>query len=172
MNLPSALVVKVSSLSIEDCIVELIYAAPMLKLKVKVNDEKLTYTLLDTRVEVNIITSELAREASLMVYPHLHMTLIAYEGEHRWFDSIYKDVEISVRGIYSINLVFIVLKVDQWLLLGQPFIWNTWLSQNPHEDSMYTTLWDPDYTQSVKAWVSSWDDTGIKYQKDIFLVGK
>ncbi len=55
----------------------------MPKLKVKVNDKKLTYALLDTRVEVNVITSELAREASLIVCPHLHMTLIVYRGEHQ-----------------------------------------------------------------------------------------
>ncbi len=35
---------------------------------------------------------------------------------------------------------------------------------------MYATLWDLDRTQSVEAQVSSWDDAGNKYQKDIFPV--
>ncbi len=75
-------VVRVSSLSIEEYIVKLVYVVSMPKLKVKVNDERLTYTLLDTRAEVNVMISKLAREAGLVVYPHLHMILIAYEGEH------------------------------------------------------------------------------------------
>ncbi len=83
MNLPSAPVVRVSSLDIKECTVELVYVTPMLKLKVKVNDEKLTYALLDTRAEVNVMTSKLAREASLVVYPHPHMILIVYRGEHQ-----------------------------------------------------------------------------------------
>ncbi len=81
-NSPLIPIVRVSSLSVKEHIAELVYAAPTLKLKVKFNNEKLTYTLLDTRAEVNIITSELAREASLVVCPHLHMILIAYRREY------------------------------------------------------------------------------------------
>ncbi len=83
MNLPLALVVKVSSFGINKYTVELVYAALMPKLKVKINDKKLTYALLDTRAKVNVITSELARKASLVVCPHLHIMLIAYRGEHQ-----------------------------------------------------------------------------------------
>ncbi len=83
MNLPLALVVKISSLGIKEHIGELVYIAPMLKLKVKVNDEKLTYALLDTGVEVNVITFKLAREASFTVCPYLYMILIAYRREHQ-----------------------------------------------------------------------------------------
>ncbi len=83
MNLLSVPVVRVSSLGIEEYTAELVYITPTLKLKVKVNDEKLTYALLDTGTEINVMTSELAREARLTVHPHLHMTLIAYGGEHR-----------------------------------------------------------------------------------------
>ncbi len=75
-------VVRVSFLGVEECIVELVYAAPTLKLKVKVNDKKLTYALLDTSAEVNIMTSELAREARLVVCPYLHIILISHGGEH------------------------------------------------------------------------------------------
>ncbi len=82
MNLPSVPVVRVTSLGIKKYTAELVYAAPMLKIKVKINDEKLTYTLLDTGAEINVITSELVREASLVICPHSHMMLIAYRGEH------------------------------------------------------------------------------------------
>ncbi len=82
-NLPLAPVVRVSSLGIKEHMAELVYAAPTPKLKVKVNDEKLTYALLDTGAEVNVITSELAREARLAVRPHPHMTLIAYGREYK-----------------------------------------------------------------------------------------
>ncbi len=81
MNLPLVLVVRVSSLGIKEYIVELVYATPMLKFKVKVNNKKLTYALLDTSTEINVMTSELAREARLVVHPHPYMTLIAYRGE-------------------------------------------------------------------------------------------
>ncbi len=122
MNLSSILVVRVSSLSIEEYTVELVYTTSIPKLKVKVNDEKLIYALLDTSTEVNVMTSELAREARLAVYPHLHMTLIAYSGECRQFNRVCEDVEISVGGVHSTNPIFIVSKADQRLLLGQPFI--------------------------------------------------
>ncbi len=83
MNLSLVPVVRVSSLGVEEHTAELVYAAPTPKLKVKVNDEKLTYALLDTGAEVNVMTSELAREARLVVRPYLHMTLIAHGGERR-----------------------------------------------------------------------------------------
>ncbi len=83
MNSPLMPIVRVSSLSVEECMAELVYTAPTLKLKVKVNDEKLTYALLDTGTEVNVMTSELAREAGLTVHPHLHMMLIAHGGERQ-----------------------------------------------------------------------------------------
>ncbi len=121
-NLPLAPVVRVSSLGVEERMAELVYTAPTPKLKVKVNDEKLTYALLDTGAEVNVMTSELAREARLVVRPHTHITLIAHSGERRRFDGVCEDVKISVGGVCSINPIFVISKADQRLLLGQPFI--------------------------------------------------
>ncbi len=117
-NLPLAPVVKVSSLGIKECTAELVYTAPTPKLKVKVNNEKLTYALLDTGAEVNVMTSELAREARLAVHPYSHMTLIAHSGECRRFNGVCEDVEISIGGVHSTNPVFVVSKADQRLLLG------------------------------------------------------
>ncbi len=113
IDLPASPIIKVSSLGVEEYTVELVYAAPTLKLKVKVNDKKLTYTLLDTSTKVNIIISKLAREARLIVHPYLHITLIAYRGEYWWFDRVCEDIEISIGGVHSINLIFVVSKVDQ-----------------------------------------------------------
>ncbi len=83
IDLLSISIVKVSSLGVEEHTVELIYVAPMLKFKIKVNDKKLIYALLDTSTEINVITSELVREARLVVHPYLHITLIVYSRECR-----------------------------------------------------------------------------------------
>ena len=57
--------VRVSSVGIHDRTEDLVYAAPTPKLKVKVNEGKLVDALLDTGAEVNVMTSELAKEVGL-----------------------------------------------------------------------------------------------------------
>ena len=81
-------------------------------------------------------------------------------------------MDIVIGGIRSTNPIFVVSRADQRLLLGQPFIRNTWLSQSPREDGMYATIWNTDRTKSVEARVATWDDTANWYQKDIFLETK
>ena len=81
--------------------------------------------MLDTGVEINVITIVLAERVGLAITPNLSLTIIRHRRKRRHFKGIYKDATIQIRGIILYTLIFVVVDADIPLILGQPFIYGT-----------------------------------------------
>ena len=77
------------------------FAATTPKVQVKVRSTYID-AMLDSRVEVNIITRSLANKARLTMWTNLILALKTILGDIRKFDGACEDIDISIGGITNI----------------------------------------------------------------------
>jgi gag-polyprotein putative aspartyl protease len=159
---------RVSSIGIGERTDEKLYAAATPKLKVRVNDETLVHAMLDTGAEINVMTSEVAKEAGLAIRANPKLALVSHAGDRRQFDGICEDVEIDIGGIKTYEPIFVVTSADHRLILGQPYIFSSKLTISAEEDGMYATIPSADKSKTIRIRVMKLEDAGNRVEKDIF----
>ena len=159
---------KVALIRIREYTDKKLYATTTPKLKVQVNNKILVYAMLDTRAEINVITSKVAKVARLAICINLRLTLVSHTSNRRQFDRICKDVEIDIGRIKTYKPIFVVTSIDHKLILGQPYIFSSKLTISAKDDSMYTTIPSADKSKTIQIWVIKLEDTRNQVEKDIF----
>ena len=106
--------------------------------------------MLNTRAEINIITSKVAKAARLAIYTNPRLTLVSHTGDRRQFDGICEDVEINIGGIKTYEPIFVVTNTDHRLILGQPYIFSSKLTISAEDNSMYATIPSADKSKTIQ----------------------
>jgi hypothetical protein len=84
--------------------------------------------MLDSGVEVNVITRDIVDKAGLTIRTNLMLVLKAVSGEYRRFDRACKDIEINIGNIANTQMVLVVDNIDHQMILGCPFFYDTKLT--------------------------------------------
>ena len=94
------------------------YKVKSLKLRVKLNVSKEIIVIINTNIEINVISKDLAALANLLVNPEARMSIIAVTGDKRALISVYKNVEVSVSRTLVLIYLFVVSGIKSQLILG------------------------------------------------------
>lgn len=89
------------------------------KVKVGFEDGSRVMTLLDTRVEMNIMTRELMEDATLAMRQGSKLDLISNTGQSCFFLGLCEDVEVVIGGLKTRYPIFVIETRDHDLVLGQ-----------------------------------------------------
>src|SRR5436309_3074363 len=117
-NNKSMIVVKVENASLQRD--KWTYVATTPKIYIKIGSVFVD-AMLDSSVEVNVITRSLVDKARLTIQTNLILVLKIVLGDTRRFDRAYKDVEVSISSIESIQTIIVIKNIDYKLILGCPF---------------------------------------------------
>ncbi len=118
--------------------------------KVKVcldNGSKVT-ALLDTGVEINVMTRELMEETNLAMKKGPKLELVSHLGHSRTFLGLCEDVEVAIGGLKTRQPIFVVETGDHELVLGQSFLNSVKFSQEYKPDGIFGTITHP-YTHQT-----------------------
>ena len=77
--------------------------------------------MLDSRVEVNVITRSLANKARLTMQTNLILVLKTILGDIRKFDKAYKDINISISSITNTQTIIVIKNINHKLLVRYLF---------------------------------------------------
>jgi|SRR6266487_2091508 len=141
---------KVALIRIGEYTDKKLYATITPKLKVQVNNKTLVYTILNTKAEINVITSKIAKAARLAIYTNSRLTLVSHTSDKRQFDRICKDIEIDIGGIKTYKPIFVITSIDHRLILGQPYIFSSKLTISAEDNGIYTTIPSADKSKTIQ----------------------
>ena len=81
--------------------------------------------MLNTRTKVNIITKELADQASLTIRTNIQIGIKAILGGLSKFARVCEDVEVNIRSIVNLQTILVIPNLAYYkLILGQPLVHN------------------------------------------------
>ena len=81
--------------------------------------------MLDTRAEVNVITKELADQASLTIRTNVQIGIKAMSGGLSKFARVCEDIEVNIRSIVNLQTILVIPNLAYHkLILGQPFVYD------------------------------------------------
>lgn len=161
-------VTRISSLGTRKHTEELFYSVATPKIKVRMNEKSLVQAIVNCGAEVSVITKEVAKKAKLPITPSLDLTLIEHRGEKKQFAGVCEYTSIQIGGIVVYAYIFVVKSADILLILGMPFIFNSWLSLIREGNARYAVIPDSDTEKAVRVRVLQEDDVGNCVRNQIF----
>ena len=93
-----------------------------LKVKVRLVDGSRVTAALDTGVEINVMTREVIGDADLAMQQEPKFELVSHTNHSRPFHGLCEDVKVSMGGLKTRYLIFIIEHRDVYLVLGQLFL--------------------------------------------------
>ena len=73
--------------------------------------------IINTRAEINIITSKVTKSIRLVIRPNPNLNIISHSNYRRGFISICKGAEVRIRGVTLYEPIFVVNNIDYELIL-------------------------------------------------------
>lgn len=94
----------------------------MAKTRIRLKNSINVTAVLDTDVEINVITREIMKDISLAIWQSLKLELVFHTGHNHLFLGFYEDVEVVIRGLKTRHPIFVVEYGDHDLVLDQFFL--------------------------------------------------
>lgn len=113
------------------------------KAKVCLGDSLKVTALLDTGVEINVMTRELMEDANLTMRQGPTLELVLHTGHSRPFLDFYEEVEAAIGRLKTRHPIFVIEAGDHDLVLGQPFLNSVKFSQEYKPDGIFGTITHP-----------------------------
>lgn len=95
------------------------YSMESTKAKVRLKYGFTVTVLLDTIVEINVITKVLMEDTNLAIRQKPKLELVSYKSHSRFFPSLYEDIEIAIEEFKTKHLIFVIEVRDYDLILGR-----------------------------------------------------
>lgn len=86
-------------------------------------------TILDTGVEINVMTREILEDLGLAIYYDPKLELVSHTGNSFPFLCLCEDFEIAIGGLKMSHIIFVVEHGDHDLIFGQHFLNSVKFSQ-------------------------------------------
>ena len=139
------------------------------KAKVCLKDNFKITTLLDTRVEINVMTRKLIEEANLAMRKGCKLELILHTCYSRPFLEICEDVEVAIGGMKIRHPIFFVEAGNHDFVLGQSFFNSLIFNKKYKPNGIFSSIIHPNtYKIAVFCTLASQDPTNQR-ENQIFL---
>ena len=138
------------------------------KARVRLDDGSKVTVLLDTGVEINIMTREVIEDAGLAMWYSLKLELVSYTVHSRPFLGFCEDFEVVIGGLKTSNPIFVVEHGDHDLVLDQPFLNSVKFSQEYKSDGIFGTITHLKIQQSTVFRILSPQDSANQTENQIF----
>ena len=102
----------------DDKALTLSYKVKSLRLRVKLNTSKEVIIIINTNIEINVISKDLAALANLPVNPEARISMIAVTGDKRALISVYKNIEVSISRTLVLTHLFVASGIKSQLILS------------------------------------------------------
>lgn len=110
------------------------------KAKVHLEDSFKVIALLDTNVDINIMTRELMEDVNLAMRQGDKLELIPHTGHNQHFFCLCENIEIAIRGLKTRHPIFVIEVGDYDLVLSQLFLNSVKFSQEYKLDEVFGTV--------------------------------
>ena len=77
--------------------------------------------MIDLRVEVSIILSDLVKKLGLLIFYTFIVTMVGIIEVSKRFIRLYKDILININRVIHKAIVWVIHRLEHSLVLGQPF---------------------------------------------------
>jgi len=77
--------------------------------------------LIDLRVEVSIILSDLVKKLGLLIFYTFIVTMVGIIEVSKRFIRLYKDILININRVIHKAVVWVIYRLEYGLVLRQPF---------------------------------------------------
>ena len=138
------------------------------KIKVRLEDGSKVTALLDTGVEINVMTREVMEDAGLAMRKGPKLELVSHTGHSRPFLGLCKDVEVAIGGLKTRHPIFVVEYGDYDLVLGQPFLNTLKFRQEYKPEGVFGTITHPQTLESAMFRTLSPQDPANRTENQIF----
>lgn len=110
------------------------------KAKIRLKNAFKVTALLDTSLEINIITRKVMEDASLPMQRGSKLGLISHTGHICLFPDLCKGVKIAIKGLKTRYPIFMFKQGDYDLVLGQLFLNLVKFSQKYKPNGIFGTI--------------------------------
>lgn len=110
------------------------------KAKVHLEDSFKVIALLDTNVEINIMTRKLMEDVNSAMRQGDKLELISHTGHNQHFLCLCEDIEVAIRGLKTRHPIFVIEAGDHDLVLSQLFLNSVKFSQEYKLDGVFGTV--------------------------------
>ena len=144
------------------------YSISSPKMKIRLEDGSKVTALLDTGVEINVMTREVMEDAGLAIRKGLKLELVSHTGHSQPFLGLCEDVEVAIGGLKTRHPIFVMEHGDHDLVLGQPFLHTLKFWQEYKPEGVFGTITHPQTLESAVFRTLSPQDPANRTENQIF----
>lgn len=110
------------------------------KAEVHLEDDSGVIALLNTSIEINVMTRKLMENTNLAIGQRAKLELVSYINNCPSFHSLYEDTKIAIGGLKTKHLIFVIKARDHNFVSYQPFLNSVKFSQEYKPDEVFDTI--------------------------------
>lgn len=100
--------------------------------------------LLDTGIEINVITEEIMEGGGLAIRQGSKLELVSHTGHNRLFLGLCEDVEFAIGDLKTRHPIFVVKAGDHNLVIGELLFNTVKFSQDYKSDEVFSSIIHPE----------------------------